>query len=67
MKKAADMLKELATADSSISVINTSVAILGEDGKPNPTLFSDGLHMTAEGNARWVAIIKPLLEKKLTE
>jgi len=67
MKKASDMLKELAAADPAISVIDTSSTLLGTDGKPDPALFRDGLHMTAEGNARWVAIIKPLLEKALAE
>lgn len=67
MKRASDLLKELAASEPGISVIDTASTLLAADGKPDPGLFKDGLHMTAEGNAKWVAIIKPLLEKALAE
>ena len=67
MKRASDMLKELAAATPGVEVIDTASTLLGPDGEPVPSLFKDGLHMTAEGNAKWVALIKPVLEKALAE
>lgn len=67
MKRASDMLKELAAETSGVDVIDTASTLLGADGQPIASLFKDGLHMTAEGNARWVALIKPILESALAE
>jgi lysophospholipase L1-like esterase len=66
MKRAGGLLQELATRDPLVRVIDTSATLLGAEGKPDPALLrEDGLHMNAEGNAKWVAVIKPVLEEAL--
>jgi lysophospholipase L1-like esterase len=66
MKRASDLLKELAAGDPKVSVIDTAPTLLAADGTPDPSLFkADGLHLNAEGNARWLAVIRPVLEQAL--
>jgi hypothetical protein len=42
--------------------VDTGTCLLGEDGKPDPANFApDGLHLNAQGYAKWNALIAPLL------
>ena len=53
-----------AWADETERVVYVDVAtpMLGADGEPRPELFiADGLHMSAEGYALWITILKPVL------
>ena len=49
--------------DPNWKYLDTFTAVLGSDGKPDPTCFlPDRLHLNAEGYRRWTAVVDPWLE-----
>lgn len=58
------LIKDYTESDERLLFINVYTATIDPDGTLHPELFrKDGLHLNKRGYARWVAIIKPVLDK----
>ncbi len=43
--------------------VDTALPLLGPDGKPDPRFFeADGLHLNAQGYARWTPLVRKAIE-----
>lgn len=57
------IVAEFGKDAKNVTVVDATTALL-KDGQPDPDIYgSDRLHLNAEGNKRWCAIFKPVLEK----
>jgi len=64
MEKTNTLIKNYAEKTPNLYYVDTATPMLGQDGKPNPTLLlEDGLHLNAEGYKLWNNILAPILEK----
>jgi lysophospholipase L1-like esterase len=64
--KANHLIAEYAANHDKITFIDTTEALLDENGGPNKALLAfDGLHLNKDGYAVWTSIIKPVLETDL--
>ena len=60
------LIADYAESNDAITFIDTTDALLDENGKPNSDLYGfDRLHLNADGYAVWTSIIKPILEEDL--
>jgi lysophospholipase L1-like esterase len=56
------LIADACVRDERLTFVDMVPAMLGADGKPRPELFvDDGLHLTPQGYALWVEILKPRL------
>lgn len=62
------LIEAWSDTEPNLYFIDTSVALLGSDGKPDTDNYRfDGLHLNARGYARWTGIIRPRLLAVLGE
>jgi lysophospholipase L1-like esterase len=63
-KAANELVEAFASKEKKVVFIDVWDAMLGPDGKPDPSLFiADNLHMNAKGYAIWTKIISAALQK----
>ena len=61
--KANQLIADYAEKHDGITFIDTTDALLDENGLPNKALLAfDGLHLNEKGYAVWTSLIKPILE-----
>lgn len=66
MAEANRMVAQYAAKVDGVEYIDVATCLLGEDGRPDPALFlGDGLHLNADGYARWTAVLRPKLHAAL--
>jgi len=59
-----NQIKSLCAKDPDQYYIDISQTMMGEDGKPMPSIFiEDMLHMNAEGYVGWRQTVFPVIEK----
>ena len=62
MQQANALIVEAADSMQNMTVLHTEHVMLGEDGKPDPAIFSgDNLHMNDAGYVRWKKLVEPHL------
>jgi lysophospholipase L1-like esterase len=62
MREANRLVRSITAQDSLQSFIDVFSPMLGENGRPRPSLYiADSLHMTADGYAIWRAKVAPYL------
>lgn len=62
--RANKLVKDYCSASEGLVFIDVVPEMLGEDGKPIPSLFAkDGLHMSPAGYEKWTALVNAALEK----
>lgn len=59
--KANQLLAAEAQTDPRITFIDVATPMLGEDGKPDPAMYVDELHMNRKGYELWRDLIRPVL------
>jgi lysophospholipase L1-like esterase len=60
------LIEAWSAGDPNLHFIDTAAALLGSDGKPDPDNYRfDGLHLNAQGYAKWTGIIRPRLLEEL--
>ncbi len=63
IRKVNKQVKEYCRNNPRLLFLDIDAPMLGEDGKPNPSLFKeDGLHMNDEGYKIWSDLLRPMLE-----
>lgn len=61
-RQANALIEAWSDGDANLHVIDTSVALLGENGEPDrDNYIFDGLHLSARGYDAWTGIIRPRL------
>ena len=66
--EANQLIQEHTTTDPKLRFIDFTEQLLGDDGKPNRSLYKwDGIHPNPKGYAKWTAVIKPRLETDLLQ
>jgi lysophospholipase L1-like esterase len=61
------LTREHTQKDPNLRFIDLTEQLLGEDGKPNRSLYKfDGIHPNPKGYAKWTEIIRPQLEADLS-
>ena len=61
-----DLIKDWSATQEGIYVIDTSEALLGDTGEPDPDNYIiDGLHLSALGYQKWTGLIRPVLLREL--
>lgn len=61
------LITAFAAANPLLQVIDTSVVLLGDDGRPRPEMYrEDRLHLSAAGYRAWTAAIRPHLLRYAT-
>ncbi len=66
MQKANALIRDYCAGEKLVFYVDVASTLLGADGKPDVSLYQeDGLHLNADGYARWTAIIKTLLSEPL--
>jgi lysophospholipase L1-like esterase len=61
--RANGLIAEMAAARDDLAYVDVVAAMLDEDGRPKDIFVADGLHMTAEGYAIWIPIIRAALDQ----
>ncbi len=67
MQRANALIRAAVEADrrTTLAYLDVGTALLGPDGAPDPrVLMDDGLHLNAEGYARWNALLGPRLRAR---
>jgi len=60
MREANRLVREYCRTHDDVEYIDVAKPLLGPDGTPDPSLFrDDGLHLNAEGYARWKLVVRP--------
>ncbi|MCE5271931.1 GDSL-type esterase/lipase family protein [bacterium] len=66
IQKANALIRGYCEGEKRVFYVDVATTLLGPDGKPDVSLYQeDGLHLNADGYARWTAIVKPLLSEPL--
>ena len=64
MKRANDQIEKCCAKHPACSFVDVSRVMLGDDGKPLPTLFvKDGLHLNDAGYEQWTKLVQPYLDQ----
>jgi len=65
MRKANQRILTYCATEERLTFVDVDTPMLGEDGKPRPTLFGkDGLHLSDAGYALWTKLVMPHLAKE---
>jgi lysophospholipase L1-like esterase len=60
MREANRAIRKFAEATEGVEFADIDTPMIGEDGRPRPSLFrDDGLHLNEEGYALWTKILRP--------
>lgn len=60
MERANAMVAEYAALHEHVEFVDVASCLLGPDGSPDPSVYlGDGLHLNAEGYARWAEVVRP--------
>lgn len=56
------LIREFSNSEKNLFVVDTSSALLGDNGEPDPKLYQlDGLHLSPAGYVKWTSILLPRL------
>lgn len=62
MRRANELVRELATRDPLVDFVDVWPVMLGVDGRPRAELFvEDGLHLSRAGYREWTELVRPFL------
>lgn len=62
MREANHAIRAFAEATEGVEFADIDTPMIGEDGRPRPSLFrDDGLHLNEEGYALWTKILRPFI------
>ena len=68
MERANALVADYADETPGVEYMDLATCLLGPSGAPQPTLYlDDGLHLSAEGYARWTKIVRARLEAAVPE